>query len=103
MAKRKFRASRAFKIPLAMTAGLAGTILGSSHHESTLDFLMKADYKSAVIRIIQNLTGYHLTDKTWSIENSNLMPLVVGTVVSICASKFGVNRRLAALGLPIKL
>jgi len=106
MARRRGRKSYRHytqKIPMALTAGLAGTILGSSHDEPTILFIERGDYRSALIRVVQNLTGYHLGDHTWGFENSNLMPLAVGAMISIVASKLGINRRLSAIGLPVKL
>ena len=106
MARRRGRKSYRHytqKIPIALTAGFAATTLGSSHSETALDFIIRGDYQSALTRIVQNFTGYHMIDHTWSLGDSNLMPLAVGAIVSIVAGKLGINRRLSAMGLPVKL
>jgi hypothetical protein len=91
------------KIPLAMTAGLAGTILGGSHQYTVLGHLQAGQYPEALARAVVNFTGYNMIDKTFKIEETNYLPLIIGAGASIIASKLGINRRMASMGLPIKI
>ena len=104
MARRK-KSYRHFvkKIPMAMAAGLAGTILGGSHQYTVLGHLQAGQYPEALARAVVNFTGYNMIDKTFKIEETNYLPLMIGSTASILASKFGINRRMASMGLPIKI
>lgn len=104
MARRK-KSYRHFvkKIPLAMTAGFAGTILGGQGGFTVLDHITSGQYKEAIARLIVNFTGYNMITKNFNIAETNYMPLIVGAGASMVASKLGINRRLASMGLPIKI
>ena len=94
MAKKKTsRGTRSLTIPLATVAGLAaglnnsvgayvsGTITGSE----------------AMRRLSRDFTGYDPLTRDWRLDrlSSGLLPIVVGVLASMIASKLGINRALA--------
>lgn len=93
------------KIPLALTSGFAGSVLGgnSSQGFTVLGHAQAMEWKEALARLVVNFTGYNMLDKSFKLEETNYMPLIVGAGASILASKFGLNRRLSSMGLPIKI
>jgi len=104
--KKKNRRRYAKKIPIALTAGFIGTALGGKESgNSVMDHALKGDYKGVIGRLCLNFTGYDPMNPGLGFRPHllNLEPLIVGAVLSIGASKLGINRRLSALGLPIKL
>lgn len=108
MARRKKKSRRRYakKIPIALTVGFVGTALGGKESNNTvIDHAMRGDYKGVLGRLCLNFTGYDPMNPSlgWRPHLLNLEPLVVGGLVSIGASKFGINRRLSAMGLPIKI
>jgi len=95
--RKKTRRRTQKKIPFAVTAGLAGTLLGgTTPGQMTLDHIQKSEWANALIRVVANVTGYHM-HQGWNAKFFNLMPLIAGAGVSIGASKLGVNRRLSAI------
>jgi len=87
------------KIPLAATAGIAGTLLGGkgAGENTTLSHLMAGRFPEAAERLIANVTGYYITDGTWDYRRLNLEPMLAGVVVSMLASKLGINKRLSKI------
>lgn len=102
---RKKKSYRHFvkKIPIAMASGFAGTVLGGSGQYTVLGHITSGQYKEALARLVVNFTGYNMIDKSFNIGETNYLPLIVGAGASIVASKLGINRRLASMGLPIKI
>lgn len=97
MAKKKHSYRHAArKIPLGATLGVFGTILGRPRKfgRSTIDCIIAGDYPNALNTVMVNMTGYDMNSGTWSLQDTNLAPLILGTAVSIAASKLGLNRRL---------
>ena|SRR3989304_4794872 len=104
--KRQYR--RAMKIPLGVTLGLSATLLGTGQTDPTtaLEMITRGDYTGAFGKICSNLIGVDPVSGGTTGFNAarlNWMPLIIGSAASILASKLGINRRLAALGLPIKI
>ena len=91
------------KIPIALTIGFASSVLGGTDTGNTvLDHITRKEYQSAWHRLQYNFLGSY-GGNPFNMAKLNIMPLIVGAGVSILASKFGLNRRLAAMGLPVKI
>jgi len=99
-AKKKVRRA-AEKVPLSTAVGLFATLLGNGVAEEA----RAGNFKAAFDQLAKNLTGYDLNTGTWSGEDmiKGLAPLIAGSAVSWGASKFGLNRRLKTLKLPVKI
>ncbi len=101
--KRSFR-RYAKKIPLALATGFGATVLGGAPGTgSVIGYALAGQPETALARLGANLTGYNFQTGNWDMRDSNLIPLGIGALVSIGASKIGINRRLASMGLPVKL
>lgn len=105
MARHRKKSYRHFvkKIPMAMTAGFAGTVLGGQGGHTVLEHITSGQYKEAIARFVVNFTGYNMITQKFDLGETNYMPLIVGAGASLVASKLGINRRLASMGLPVKI
>ena len=98
MAKNHRRA-RPLTLPLATLAGTAGSL--SNNIVPALQGRITAD--EAVRRLSRDFTGYDPIDGSWRLARmgQGLLPLAVGVLVSMMASRFGINRRMARSGIPL--
>ena len=92
------KTARQFKIPMALTAGIALTSLGKGPGapggQSTIEHLQRGEYKEALYRFGANWTGYDMGQGKWSFDFLNIWPTLIGAGISYGASKLGLNRRL---------
>lgn len=94
MAKKRSGRKGSRKIPIAMTLGFATAVLGGGGGAvPVLDYIRSGNINDALNQLSKNITGYDPGNGTWSFNNMNLAPLLIGSLVSIGLGRF-VNRRL---------
>lgn len=93
MAKRKKRSRGRKKIPLAAAAGVAGALIPIAHTAITGNLI------GAGQQLVAGFTG--LTPQGWNpaAMATGVLPIVAGALVSMAASKLGINRYLS--GIPL--
>jgi hypothetical protein len=96
MAKKEHHA-RSFTVPLATVAGLVAGLSSTIQRAQTQDFGATAREFGRV------MTGFDSQDGSWDFGRLKfgLLPILVGVSISMLASKFGLNRRIARTGLPV--
>jgi len=98
--KKKYRRKKKqFTLPIAPLAGFAVGM------QPVVDQVIRGDYNNALNYLAANYTGYHPTQKNWSVDRlkNGLVPLVVGGLIHkyIGGNPVGVNRMLAQAGVPV--
>jgi len=85
---------RPTQIPIAIVAGVAGTLLGGhcDPGDTTLACIQRGDPYAAIDRLITNVTGYSMTHAAWDWHWIAWEPVVGGVIVHKLASIAGVNR-----------
>lgn len=91
--------SRAKKMtfPLAVIAGIAPGV------SAVVTTATSAGWQQAARTAGFIYTGYDYTTNKWSLRNMQLglMPLAVGVIIHKVAGMLGINRALAATGIPL--
>lgn len=89
--KKKNRKKPQKKIPV-LTA--MGALAGVAPH---LDLIFKGQFREGTAGILKVYTGYNYANRTFDIGHlkDGLLPLAIGALGSIIASKLGINRRLS--------
>lgn len=97
MAKKRRGSSRSFTIPLAAVAGVASGLA------STLSRAAQGNPYAALQEFGRVMTGFDYTDGSWDWQRMKfgLFPILLGVGISIAASKFGINKKIARTGLPL--
>jgi len=89
-------------IPIAPVAGLVAG-LAAPPEVSFIDHLQKGEIRPALGRLTANYTGYNIDTGTWDYNElkNGLLPLFVGMIVHMAASRLGVNRMLGRARVPL--
>jgi len=98
MTKKRRRGKRSFTIPMATVAG----VIGSPAVHRSIDKALKGDYNGAMIEF-RTMAGIW-SDGSFHIETvvANVLPILAGAAISkFIGGTMGVNRKLAAAGVPI--
>ena len=96
--RRKRRRSAGMTIPLAPVAGLFAGLAGP------IDYALRGDFNSAMIKVCKNYTGYNPEVGVWSPEDlkSGVLPLVIGLLVHkfVGGPPLNLNKVLARAKVP---
>lgn len=96
--KRRRRRKKGFTLPLAPIAGLSAGMI------EPLNALMGGNWEHALAVLSYNYTGYNPEDRSFNIMRlqRGLLPLIIGGLVhKYVGGTLGINRALAASGVPI--
>lgn len=101
------KGSRVIHIPLALTGGLVGSLSTKAPSGNTIiGRIMKGDIEGAAYDAKEIYTGVDANGQ-FQIEflKKGWLPIIIGAVLHIAASKLGINRALyrAQKGMPIKI
>lgn len=105
MAKRKKnRKKKSFTIPVALVAGVTAPFVMPvpPAGESILDSVLAGDFQKAGENFYHQFTGINNMG-VFSLQNlfNNYKPIIAGVGIHYAASKLGINRRIAAAGIPV--
>lgn len=95
--KRKGRRRNGFTIPLALVAGVGGSLA-----RPVMTAVNTQDYQLALWQLCEGFTGYYPGNNTWELGRLKfgMLPLIVGAVAHKAASFLGINRTLAQSRIP---
>jgi len=101
--KNKKRKRNGFTVPVALVAGCVGPfVTGDAVSPSILQSIVSGDFQTAGKSFFRRFTGIGengVFDLTTLM--SNYTPIAAGIGIHYAASKLGVNRMIAAAGIPI--
>ena len=105
MAKRKNknRKGKPFTIPVALVAGCtAPFVMSSATGPSILQSVIDGDFEQAGQSFYERFTGIN-PNGVFNLTNliNNYKPIIAGIGIHYAASKLGVNKRIAAAGIPL--
>jgi len=100
-AKSKGRKRNSFTIPLGIIAGLGPTAAFAYQ-----GFKIPGDQGGiveAAHRVTMRLTGYEWKGNVWNMNDllAGWGPLLLGAIAHKAANRFGINRMIAAAGIPV--
>lgn len=102
--RRKRRYRRSLTIPLAPAIGLAAGFAGPMGH-SPIDWAMKRDWRSSLVRLTKNYTGFDPNTGNWNASDLayGFLPLLAGVLVHkfVGGYPLNVNKMLAQHKIPL--
>lgn len=105
MAKKK-RRSRKMTVPLALVAGVGGSLAvpaaTGAGGNSVIGAVMTGDPQWVLEALAENFTGFNPYTGQWNLMNARgLWCVLAGFATHFIASKVGVNRALGRAGIPL--
>ena len=83
-------------IPIAVVGGAVAGVV------ETIPYLMDGRFDMAGELLVRNYTGWSIKENKWyyPYAQRGLMPLLIGMIIHVLASKLGVNRMLGRARVP---